>query len=546
MRLAVALSLLLSLSIAGSTSAQVSAASDVIGIYFDTSASVTCGPLAPGPHTAYVYITNPSSQRGGVGGWEAKIWLTGPAIITNTTFQGNSLNFLSPPEYLVGIQIPLYGNPPPGPVLLATFDFQLLNNSEPVNWYIDAIFRHSLPDPVPAYLDGDDYNIILPLRTPSGDPAEPVATINGTCPDPGLQLLAMNDVDQSVGVDELVSIDDPSTGVGNLIGSLGDNFIETEAMAVRRLVGKPNGEAGPTTLNGPLNADQIFAVDNDRLLQLDPSTGDGTEIGPIGFPDVDGIAVHPSTFLMYGVTYGTNQLVQIDTNTGQGTLVASDVIVGRRLEDIAFHPNGDAYVLTSGPRVYRIDLATGEKLARWELSGATSLESMIWSPDGTTLYSAADRNGTKDLVTIQLSTTDETGTITFVSAESSGFMDIEALVFLGRETVDVLKAAYASPPVDSDARLPRKMQLMQNVPNPFNPNTSIHFELAEAGHVELTVFDAAGRQVTSLVSGHRDAGPHTVQWNGRTSNGQMAAAGVYQYVLKTASGVQSRRMVLVK
>jgi hypothetical protein len=540
--LAVALSALLSLSIAGSTSAQVSA-DDVIGVYFDTSASVNCTSLDAGPHTAYVYIKNPSSLSNSVGGWEAKIWLTGPAIITNTTFEGNALNFLSPPEYLVGIQSSIAGSPEA--VLVATFDFQLLDTSEPVEWWIDAIFRHSLPDPVPAYLDGDDYNVIIPLQI-AGGPTQPVARINDTCPDPDLRLLAMNDVEQSVGVDELVSIDDPATGVGSLIGSLGDNFIETEAMAVRRLVDKPNGDSRPTTLNGPPTADQLFAVDNDRLLQLDPSTGNGTEIGPIGFPDVDGIAVDPNSGLLYGVTYGTNQLIQIDTNTGQGTLVASEVIVGRRLEDIAFHPNGDAYVLTSGPRVYRIDLTNGEKLARWQLSGATSLESMIWSPDGTTLYSAADRNGTKDLVTIQLSTTDETGTITFVSAEPSGFEDIEALVFLGRDTVDLLKAAYANTPVDADARLPRKMQLQQNVPNPFNPSTSIHFDLAEAGHVELTVFDAAGRQVTSLVSGYRDAGPHAVQWNGRTSSGQMAAAGVYQYVLRTASGVQSRRMVLVK
>jgi len=369
-------------------------------------------------------------------------------------------------------------------------------------------------------------------------------------------LIGMNDVAQSEGVDELVRFPNLGTGVGQLVGSLGDNFIETEALAVKRL------EATVPTKPGVADAPQveeIYAVDDGRLLRLDPFTGNGTEIGPIGFSDVDGIAFTPpprpfkagSTAevpqVLYGVTYSSNQLIRIDTNTGQGTLVADNVISGRRLEDIAFDALGNAYVLTSGPRIYMIDIQTGEKLAKWVLEGAQSLESLAFTPTGF-LYpvSAADRNGTKDLVYIKLSDFKETGEIVFASAQSSGFTDIEGLAYLSQFTWNVLHAAYTGEPVDAETRLSRHAVLHQNVPNPFNPTTRIHFELVQPGPVELAVYDIAGRHVVTLLTATRPAGEYSVDWNGRTRSGSMAAAGIYQYVLKTPQGVESRRMVLVK
>jgi hypothetical protein len=174
--------MIIALGIGGNALAQLDPDDDGIGVYFDPSAAGSnCVFLEPGTYRSFVVITHPTAQRAGVGGWEAKIWLTGPAIITNTTYEGNSLNFLSPPEYLVGIQIPLY-NPYMYPaVVVAYFDYVLLDDTEPVYWWIDAIFRSSLPEKVPAYLDGDDYNIIIPLQQPTGGPDIPVASINGEC-----------------------------------------------------------------------------------------------------------------------------------------------------------------------------------------------------------------------------------------------------------------------------------------------------------------------------------------------------------------------------
>jgi len=91
-----------------------------------------------------------------------------------------------------------------------------------------------------------------------------------------------------------------------------------------------------------------------------------------------------------------------------------------------------------------------------------------------------------------------------------------------------------------------RFTLHQNVPNPFNPTTRIDFDVAGAGTVDLTVYDAAGRHVATLFRGHVDAGPHQVTWNGMTARGTKAVSGVYLCVLKTETGQTSRSMVLVR
>jgi hypothetical protein len=64
-------------------------------------------------------------------------------------------------------------------------------------------------------------------------------------------------------------------------------------------------------------------------------------------------------------------------------------------------------------------------------------------------------------------------------------------------------------------------------PNPFNPKTTLSFDLPEAGHVELAIFDLSGRRVVTLLDEHRDAGGVAVDWNGRDAAGQRLSSGVY-------------------
>ena len=88
--------------------------------------------------------------------------------------------------------------------------------------------------------------------------------------------------------------------------------------------------------------------------------------------------------------------------------------------------------------------------------------------------------------------------------------------------------------------------LHQNVPNPFNPSTTISYELESTGQVDLQVFDLAGRLVRTLYSGNESAGPHQKVWMGRDQAGRTVATGVYFYRLRSGRDVETRRMLLAK
>ncbi|HYW68888.1 MAG TPA: FlgD immunoglobulin-like domain containing protein [bacterium] len=92
----------------------------------------------------------------------------------------------------------------------------------------------------------------------------------------------------------------------------------------------------------------------------------------------------------------------------------------------------------------------------------------------------------------------------------------------------------------------RSVTLHQNVPNPFNPMTKIAFELPKRGEVEVIIYNVAGREVATLHDGILPSGPHTITWDGRTSDGSMAASGPYWYMLRTEDGQTARSMVLLK
>ena len=90
------------------------------------------------------------------------------------------------------------------------------------------------------------------------------------------------------------------------------------------------------------------------------------------------------------------------------------------------------------------------------------------------------------------------------------------------------------------------MSLTQNYPNPFNSSTTIQFDLARSGEVELAVYNLAGQKVLTLAHGQRKAGAHTLHWDGRSDEGRDLASGVYVYRLQAGDQVDTRKLVLVQ
>ncbi len=100
--------------------------------------------------------------------------------------------------------------------------------------------------------------------------------------------------------------------------------------------------------------------------------------------------------------------------------------------------------------------------------------------------------------------------------------------------------------VELESLLPEQFVLHQNFPNPFNPNTSLRYELPIATNVVLVVYDILGREVIRLVDEHNEAGYHQVIWQGQDRFGRGLASGVYIYRLVTSQYTRSRKMLLLK
>jgi hypothetical protein len=89
-------------------------------------------------------------------------------------------------------------------------------------------------------------------------------------------------------------------------------------------------------------------------------------------------------------------------------------------------------------------------------------------------------------------------------------------------------------------------QLMANIPNPFNPFTTIQFELAEAGEVSLEIFNLIGQKVRTLTNEFLPIGKHERIWNGKDNNEQSVASGIYFYKLRIGKYSAYRKMLLMK
>ncbi|MFO7897026.1 MAG: ice-binding family protein [Candidatus Cloacimonadales bacterium] len=99
----------------------------------------------------------------------------------------------------------------------------------------------------------------------------------------------------------------------------------------------------------------------------------------------------------------------------------------------------------------------------------------------------------------------------------------------------------------SDDEIPFKTSLIANYPNPFNPETTIVYNLQQAGYVSLEVINIRGQKVKSLVNEHQEAGTKSIVWNGLDDNNQAVSSGIYFYLMKAGENFSSaKKMILLK
>jgi hypothetical protein len=112
----------------------------------------------------------------------------------------------------------------------------------------------------------------------------------------------------------------------------------------------------------------------------------------------------------------------------------------------------------------------------------------------------------------------------------------------------VLDSVAVVVPTGVDSTPTLQTALFPNHPNPFNPRTTIRYQIGSAGLVNLTIYDTSGRRIRTLVNDVQTPRPggFAVSWDGRNANGNPVSSGVYLYRLVTNEFSDARKMVILK
>ncbi len=195
----------------------------------------------------------------------------------------------------------------------------------------------------------------------------------------------------------------------------------------------------------------------------------------------------------------------------------------------------------------------GTEFSAQNVSGMTYLHIDYWTDNSTAL---------KFFVISQTPTVDSDYHTFAIVSEQWVSVDIPLTTFPNVDLTDVFQFKvegngtiywdnfyFYSNLVEVDNRsetFPQGFALEQNFPNPFNPVTTLRYDLPENSYVNVTVYDMLGREVKTLVNTTQDAGFKSVVWNATNDHGKPVSAGVYLYQIQAGDFVQTKKMVLLK
>jgi hypothetical protein len=305
---------------------------------------------------------------------------------------------------------------------------------------------------------------------------------------------------------------------------------------------------------------------NGASITVNKTTGTGSLIGLSGFTDITGISIRPSDNIMFGVTAGSSSSRLVRVNASQGDAYSyKDIPIGS-IRTIAFDVNNDLYCATQNGLLYRYNILTNDT----HFVGATSIASLYSiaiNPINGQLWGVAVNNkifkinkttaasnqvgvpgfsitpsiafnhlgklyGTSGLgvqVAALISYDTATGVATQIG--STGFPALNSIA-ISQQTVGIENIS---------SEIPDSYSLHQNYPNPFNPVTNIKFEVPKSDFVNLSVFDALGREVAVLVNERLSPGIYSYKFNAMNFS-----SGVYYYRIKSSDFSAVKRMVVIK
>jgi len=360
-------------------------------------------------------------------------------------------------------------------------------------------------------------------------------------PDPAAQIASIDDVpndqgglvDVTISADEDLAIDDEVTGYniyrrvdGGTLAAGGMEASEASVVGDHQSIKTPSGKDA-----WPLPNTKVVSRGDDFYVVGSPGLSSAASFPPGTWKVVATVfATQSDSYIVEATTGGDFPIYStyvVTTHTTTPSLwFISDPDSGYSIDNI----------VPGVPAAFSVVYNSDNNYLSWQQN--TEQDFQYYR-----VYRSTDASFTPDPSNL-VQATDDLTWIDGVANPSAQFYKMTAVDDAGNESDPASPSTATS---TQDPVIPNTFVLHQNVPNPFNPATTIHYDVARGGGaVTLRIFDAKGRLVKTLIDGVQSEGQKSVAWSGLNDGGQQVATGVYFYRLTAQGFSQTRRMVLLK
>jgi len=275
-------------------------------------------------------------------------------------------------------------------------------------------------------------------------------------------------------------------------------------------------------------------------------------LGDMNNPMIDPVGQEVIQFMSeYGFMF-THTLIDIDNDNDLDMFISAQNLYVRDRTDNRFYRNtGDQYI----PSWEYEDISL---IGRYEMGDFGFMDEdndgdldlfigVFESPYGNISYYkniTSDDNLSFEFVTRNYNNIHigDYLTLTFYDIDNDEDKDLLIGQFNGGLNLFINNGTVTTDPVD----IMVNTYSLSNYPNPFNPITTISYDIPLESHTTITIYDLIGREVTELVNDHTQAGTHRIVWNGTNNDGQLMPSGMYFYQLKADNYLETRKLLLLK
>ncbi len=266
----------------------------------------------------------------------------------------------------------------------------------------------------------------------------------------------------------------------------------------------------------------------------------------------DGVTDFPGSGVTTATAHSGSSSLKINAPVGRAS---GELIFFTETVSIPANSAGKKYVLSAWVKtstikkdsVFNASCALG---FTWTWHTKLFADAGNWNEVGSGEYRFVLKDTSQDWTQYQVIITVPDNTVRAVSVRPRAYPLFTGIGYYDDFSVNALDQVVTSVPGSGPTPLgsvvPADYKLSQNFPNPFNPTTSINYDLPKSSVVKIEIYNIVGQRMKTLVNELQAAGKWSVQWNGNDDAGVHVASGIYFYRLETPNAVLTQKMVLLK